>query len=242
MSRIALITGGTRGIGRASALGLAKAGHDVAITYRSSKEAAEGVVADVTALGQRAIAIQADQADPTSAESAVATTVEDLGGLDVVVANAGIAEGVQLAEADSDAYDRTMDTNVRGVFATARAAAAHLGDGGRIIVIGSINADVSLVPGMTLYSTSKAAVKGMVHGLAHDLAGQGTTVNVIQPGPIDTALNPADGPMSGLLTPLTALKRYGTDNEVAALVTFLAGPDSGYITGASIDIDGGLTV
>lgn len=241
-NRVALVTGGSRGIGAAIALRLAADGADVAVTYSSSSDRAAEVVAKVEALGRRAVAIQADAGDEQATRAAVERTVALLGRLDVLVANAGVFGGGPLSEVTMDAYDRTMAVNVRGVFVAAQAAAAHLGSGGRIIVIGSVNADISIAPTMTVYSASKAAVAGLTRGLARDLADQGVTVNVVQPGPVDTDMNPADGPMSGLLTPRTALGRYGTVEEVAGLVAFLASDEAGYITGESIDIDGGLTV
>ncbi|MEE8602719.1 SDR family NAD(P)-dependent oxidoreductase [Euzebya tangerina] len=242
MTRTALVTGGSRGIGRATALALADDGLDVAITYRSSADAADAVVEEIAGRGRRAIAIQSDQSNTGQTAAAVDRTAQEFGGLDVVVLNAGVAEGRPLPDADDELYDHIMDTNVKGVFAAARAASHHLGEGGRIVVLGSINADVAFVPGMTLYATSKAAVQGMVRGLAHDFAAQGTTVNAVQPGPVDTDMNPADGPMAEMLTPMVALKRYGRAEEIAALVRFLASEESSYITGAALTIDGGVTV
>lgn len=238
----ALVTGGSRGIGAAIARRLAADGADVVITYAGNQAAADQTVTAITAAGRKGAAIQADAADPAATAAAVAQAVETLGGLDILVHNAGIAQFAPIAEDGQENYDRTFAVNVAGVFAGTKAAVPRLSDGGRIIVIGSINAHAMPIAGGAVYGATKAAVAGLARGWARDLGDRGILVNVIQPGPIDTDLNPAEGPFAQLLTPLTALKRYGTADEVAALAAFLASDEASYITGATIDIDGGLTV
>lgn len=238
----ALVTGGSRGIGAAIARRLAADGADVAITYAGRPDAAEVTVNAMLAADRRGLSIQADIADPEAAARAVAEASEALGGLDILVHNAGVAAFGRVGEADQDSFDHQFGVNVRGVFATTRAAAARLSDGGRIVVIGSVNAHAMPIAGGGIYGGTKAAVAQMARGWARDLAPRGITVNVVQPGPVDTDMNPADGEIAKLLTPMIALGRYGRPEEIGALVAFLAGPEAGFITGAAIDIDGGLTI
>ncbi|MFD7256942.1 SDR family NAD(P)-dependent oxidoreductase [Streptomyces sp. NPDC059874] len=235
----ALVTGGSRGIGAASALRLAEDGVDVVITYVNDAEAAAEVVGKVEALGRRAIAVRADAADPAAAALAVERTVHAFGRLDVLVNNAGVGvigplEGLGLAE-----VDRVLAVNVRAVFLTAQAAAATMRPGGRIITIGTCMTQRVPGPGGTLYAMSKSALIGLTKALARELGERGITANIVHPGPVDTDMNPADGPYAGPQAAMTALGRFGTAPEVAAVVSFLAGPEAGYVTGAEFAVDGG---
>ncbi len=240
--KVALVTGGSRGIGAAIARRFAQEGAHVAITYANSAQAAEGVVADLKSHGVNAIAIQANAADPDATASAVRQAAEQFGGLDILVHNAGVAAFAPLAESDFEEYRRQFSVNVDGVFAGTREAANHIRDGGRIIVIGSVNAHSMPIPGGAVYGATKAAVAGLVQGWARDLGPRNILVNVIQPGPVDTDMNPAEGDFASFLTPMTALGRYGKPEEIANLAAFLASDEASYITGAAIDIDGGMTI
>ena len=238
--RAALVTGGSRGIGAAIARRLARDGLAVAITYASAQRKADEVVGEITAAGGKAIAIRADSADPREVQRAVEETVRAFGRLDVLVNNAGIAVIKPLEETTLDEFDRVAAVNVRAVFAAAQAAARHLREGGRIITIGSVNAERVPFTGGSVYAMSKAAVAGLTRGLARDLGPRGITVNVVQPGPIDTDMNPDDGPFAESLKSLLAVPRYGTSEEIAAAVGFLAGPEASYVTGACWTVDGGF--
>ncbi|MFJ3909360.1 3-oxoacyl-ACP reductase family protein [Streptomyces vinaceus] len=236
---VALVTGGSRGIGAATALRLAQDGADVALTYVSGERDAAEVVGAIEALGRRALAVRADVGDPAQAVAAVEETVRGLGRIDALVNNAGIGvlgplEALTLAD-----VDRVLAVNVRGVFLTTQAAAARMGPGGRIVTIGSCMAARVPGPGGTLYAMSKAALTGLNKALARELGGRGITANLVHPGPVDTDMNPADGPYAAAQRALTALGRFGTTREVAGLVSFLAGPDAAYVTGAEFAVDGG---
>lgn len=237
--KVALVTGGSRGIGAAVARQLAAAGADVAITYEKSADLAQGVVADVQAAGRRGLAIAADSADPAAVRGAVDRTAAELGRLDILVSNAGIGRMGPLEDVSLEDVDLTLNVHVRASFVAAQAAARHMGEGGSIINIGSCLADRVQGGGMTLYATSKAALNGMARGLARDLGPRGITANVVHPGPIDTDMNPADGPGADPQRAATALGRYGTADEIAATVLHLAGPGGRFITGASLAVDGG---
>lgn len=229
--RVALITGGSRGIGAAVARRLAEAGANVAVTYVDSTEAAERVAAE---------AIRADCADVGEIASLVEKVVERFGRLDVLVNNAGTTPVGMLEESTDEDFDRTVDVNIRAVFLAAREAAKVMEPGGRIVNIGSVWGELVPMAGLGLYAMSKFAVVGMTRAWARDLGPKGITVNCVQPGPTDTDMNPADGPWSEGITPLTALGRYGQPKEIAELVAFLSGPQSSYLTGAMINADGGL--
>ena len=231
------MTGASRGIGAATALRLAREGADVAVGYVHGKEAAEDVVRAVEALGRRAVAVRADAADAAEAAGAVTAAAEALGGLDILVNNAGVGVLGPLETLSLADVDRVLAVNVRGVFLTSQAAAARMPEGGRIITIGSCMAQRVPGPGGTLYATSKAALAGMTKALARELGGRGITANLVHPGPIDTDMNPADGPYAAGQAAMTALGRFGTADEVASTVAYLAGAT--YVTGAEFAVDGG---
>ncbi|PRX95782.1 SDR family NAD(P)-dependent oxidoreductase [Allonocardiopsis opalescens] len=240
--RAALVTGGSRGIGAAVAVRLAEAGADVAVTYREGAEAAGRVAKEVESYGRRALAVRADAADPQAVAAAVDHVAAAFGRLDVLVNNAGMGLIAPLDQVLTADVERMLAVNVHAPFAASRAAARHLGVGGRIVTIGSCLADRVAFPGATLYALSKTAMVGMTKGLARELGPLGVTANVVHPGPIDTDMNPADGPGAEFQRGLTVMGRYGTPDDVAATVVHLAGPGGRYITGAAIAVDGGLAV
>lgn len=240
--RAALVTGGSRGIGAAVALRLAGAGADVALTYRDDAEAAKTVAGRISDAGRRAAVLQVDSADPAAMDAMVHRAADELGRLDVLVNNAAEFRVGPLDELDVAAFDRMVAANIRGPFIAARAAAGRMGEGGRIITIGSNVIGRTPFPGFTLYSLSKTALVGLTKGLSRDLGPRGITANLVNPGPTDTAMNPADGPLAATIAGFTALGRYGRPEEIADVVAFLAGPASSYLTGAVVDVDGGFTV
>jgi 3-oxoacyl-[acyl-carrier protein] reductase len=237
--KVALVTGGSRGIGAATALRLAREGADVAVTYVSGKEAAEDVVRSVEALGRRGLALWADSSDAAEAGGVVDRVVAEFGRLDVLVNNVGVGVLGPLESLSPAEVDRVLAVNVRGVFLASRSAAPHLGDGGRIITIGSCMTQRVPGPGGTLYATSKSALIGLTKALARELGDRGITANIVHPGPIDTDMNPADGPYAPGQTAMTALGRFGAPDEVASMVAYLAGSEAGYVTGAEFAVDGG---
>ena len=238
--KVALITGGSRGIGAAIAKRLASDGANVAITYTKGADAAAAVVKEIEGAGRKAIAIQADAADADAVKVAVEKTVTTFGRLDILVNNAGTAVPKRFEETTLEELDRLMDINVRGVFVATQAALKHMRSGGRIISIGSAVGERALTPGLVPYSATKGAVKMFTQGLSREVASRGITVNNVQPGPIDTDTNPATGEWAVPQKAFTALGRYGHVDEVAALVAFVAGPESSYITGANLNVDGGM--
>ena len=240
--KIALVTGGSRGIGAAIATRFAKDGAHVAITYAGNKEAADKTVQVIEAKGVKGVAIQADASDPQAAARAVNEAASAFGGLDILVHNAGVANFSPITDAELDDFRRQFSVNVDGVFAGTQEAANKINDGGRIIVISSVNAHSMPFPGGAVYGATKAAVTALVRGWARDLGPRNILVNAIQPGPVDTDLNPADGGFAEVLTPMTALQRYGKPEEIANLAAFLASDEASYITGTAIDIDGGMTI
>jgi 3-oxoacyl-[acyl-carrier protein] reductase len=238
--KIALITGGSRGIGAAIAKRLAVDGAKVAITYTRGADAAASVVKEIERAGGKAIAIQADAADAGAGKAAVEKTVASFGRLDVLVNNAGTAIPKTFEETTVDEIDRVLNINVRGVFLATQAALKHMNKGGRIIMIGSSVGERVLVPGLVPYAATKGAVKMFTQALSREVGSRCITVNNVQPGPIDTDLNPATGDWAVPQKAVTGLNRYGHVDEVAALVAFVAGPESSYITGANLTVDGGM--
>jgi 3-oxoacyl-[acyl-carrier protein] reductase len=237
--KVALITGGSRGIGAAIAKRLAADGASVAITYSKDAEGASSVVKAIEQAGGKAIALQADSTNADAVRSAVDKTVATLGRIDVLVNNAGTAIPKKFEDTTMEELDRVIDINLRGTFVATHAALKHMNDGGRIIMIGSCVGERLMTPGLVPYSATKGAVKMFSQGLSREVGSRGITVNNVQPGPIDTELNPAAGDWAVPQKAATALNRYGTADEVAALVAFVAGPESSYITGANLTVDGG---
>jgi 3-oxoacyl-[acyl-carrier protein] reductase len=238
-TKVALVTGASRGIGAAIAKRLAADGASVAITYSRGAEDAARVVEDIEASGGRAVAIQADATDAAAVQSAVNEVISTFGKLDILVNNAGTAIPKPFEETTLEEMDQVINLNVRGLFIATQAALKHLPEGGRIISIGSCVGERMMTPGLVVYSATKGAVKMFTQGLAREVGPRGITVNNIQPGPIDTDLNPADDEWAEPQLAATALKRYGHVDDIAPLVAFIAGPESGYITGANLTVDGG---
>src|SRR6478735_1669666 len=234
--KIALITGGSRGIGAAIAKRLAADGANVAITYSKGADAAAAVVEEIERDGGKAIAIQADATDAEAGKAAVEKTVATFGKLDVLVNNAGTAIPKTFEETTLEEMDRVIDINVRGVLVATQAALKHMKSGARIIMIGSAVGERVMVPGLVPYAATKGAVKIFTQGLARELGSRGITVNNVQPGPIETDLNPATGDWSVPQKEMTALKRYGHVEDIAAMVAFVAGPEASYITGANLTV------
>jgi 3-oxoacyl-[acyl-carrier protein] reductase len=238
--KVAVVTGGSKGIGAAIVKRLAEDGASVAFTYASSPQKAQEVARAVESSGARALALRADSADANEVKNAIAETVKTFGRIDILVNNAGVAALAPIDQFSVEEFDRLISINVKGVFLATHAAIPHMSEGGRVIMIGSVNSDLVPFVGGSVYALTKGAVAGFTRGLARDLGPRGITVNNIQPGPVDTEMNPADGPFADTLKGMMALHRYGSVDEVAGLVSYLASEEAGYITGASIKIDGGF--
>ena len=238
--QVAFINGGSRGIGAASARRLAREGATVAIGYAASAIAAEALVAEIEAAGGKAVAIHADASDAAALTRAIDSVAERFGRLDILVNSAGVLFLGPVDQFSLEDFDKTIAVNVRAVFVAAKAAAVHMRDGGRIINIGSTNAQRMPFAGGAAYAMSKSALTGLVKGLARDLGGRNITINNVAPGPIDTDMNPADSDFATSLHGLMALPRHGHADEVAGMVAYLAGPDAGFVTGADLLIDGGF--
>lgn len=237
--KIALVTGGSRGIGAAIAKHLATEGASVALTYAKDANSASAVVKEIEAAGGKAVAIQADASSAEAVHGAVEKAVAALGKLDVLVNNAGTAIPKPFVDTTLEEMDHVINLNIRGVFVTTQAALKQMNDNGRIIMIGSCVGERNLTPGLAAYAATKGAVKMFTQSLSREVGSRGITVNNVQPGPIDTDLNPASGDWATPQKAVTALNRYGTVDEVAALVAFVASPAAGYITGANLTVDGG---
>jgi 3-oxoacyl-[acyl-carrier protein] reductase len=238
--KVALVTGGSRGIGAAIAKRLAADGADVAVTYVSNPTGAQATVAAIQALGRKAIAIQADAADASAVASAVDKTASELGRLDILVNNAGIYDTKPIENFSIADFDKIVAVNLRAAFAATKAAVVHMKDGGRVVSIGSGLAERMPFPGVAVYAMTKAAIAALMQGLARELGPRGITVNKAHPGSIDTDMNPGDGPYADFQRTLSAVGRYGKADEIAAGVAYLASPEAAFVTGADLKIDGGF--
>ncbi len=238
--KVAFVTGGSRGIGAAVVRRLAADGATVAFTYQNSAESAQALVAAVSANGGRALAIRADSADAAAVTTAINTVGKEFGTVDILVNNAGVLRMGDLAEFSLADFDLTVAVNVRAVFVATQAAVSHMKAGGRVINIGSTNADRMPFAGGAAYAMSKSALKGLVQGLSRDLGPRGITINNVQPGPVDTDMNPDHTDFAKVLYGMMALPRYGKSDEIAGMVAYLASEEAGFVTGANLNIDGGF--
>ncbi len=238
--KVAFVTGGSRGIGAAVVRRLADGGAAVAFTFKGSRAAAEDLVAEIEASGGRALALHADAGDASALTQAVNEAALRFGRIDILVNNAGVFSTASIADIPVEEFDRMLNVNVRAVFIASQVALAHMGEGGRIINIGSCNAERMPFAGGATYAMSKAALVGLVKGMARDLGPRGITVNNVQPGPTNTDMNPAAGDFAGAMHDLMALKRHARPEEIAAMVAYVASEEAGFVTGASLTIDGGF--
>ncbi len=238
--KVAFINGGSRGIGAAIARRLAQEGAAVVIGYGASSAAAEAVAAGIEAEGGKALAVQADASDAAALTRAIDEAAERFGRLDILVNSAGVLVLNPVGDFSLEDFDRTVAVNVRAVFVASKAAAAHMREGGRIINIGSTNAGRMPFQGGAVYAMSKSALTGLVKGMARDLGGRGITVNNVNPGPVDTDMNPADSDFAATMHGLMALPRHGRPGEIAGMVAYLASEEAAFVTGADLLIDGGF--
>lgn len=238
--KVAFVTGGARGIGAAVVRRLASEGATVAFTYQNSADTAQALVAEVAAHGGRALAMRADSADAAAVTTAINTVAKEFGAVDILVNNAGVLRMGDVAEFSLADFDLTVAVNVRAVFVATQAAVAHMKAGGRVINIGSTNADRMPFAGGAAYAMSKSALKGLVQGLSRDLGPRGITINNVQPGPVDTDMNPDHTDFAKVLYGMMALPRYGKSDEIAGMVAYLASEEAGFVTGANLNIDGGF--
>jgi 3-oxoacyl-[acyl-carrier protein] reductase len=239
--KVALVTGGSRGIGAAIARRLAHEHANVAITYRAAHAAAKAVAADIEAAGRRGLVVRADSADPDALSAAVDRVAKEMGGLDILVSSAGMLLFKPIDEFTVDDFEKIVATDLRAAFVASRAALQYMGDGGRIIIIGSNIAHLASLPTTGFYAMVKSGLVGLAKGMARDLAPRGITVNVVQPGPIDTDANPSDGQYGDQLRAFMATPRFGSGDDVAGLVAYLASPESQFATGSVFTIDNGYT-
>lgn len=240
--KVAIVTGGSRGIGAGIARRLAAEGAKVVITYANSADKAKAVVADIQQAGGEAMAIKADNTNAGEIKAAIDKVVNSYGNIDILVLNAGVAMLKPVGELTTEDYDATMAVNARAVFIASNAALPHLNDQGRIIIIGSNMADRVAMQTGSLYAMSKSALIGLTKGMARDLGSRGITVNLVQPGPIDTDMNPPVGEHADAARRMMAIPRYGRPEEIAGLVAYLASEESGFMTGASLTMDGGFNI
>ncbi len=238
--KVAFVHGGSRGIGAAAARRLARDGATVAIGYAHSAHAAEALVEAIRAAGGNAVAVRADATDAAGLTQAIDAVADRFGRLDILVNSAGVLTFAPLEQFTLADFDRTVAVNVRSVFVASQAAARHMKDGGRIVNIGSTNAQRMPFAGGAPYAMSKAALVGLVKGLARDLGPRGITVNNVSPGPVDTDMNPASGDFASALHAMMAIPRHGKAEEIAGMVAYLAGPEAAFVTGADLLIDGGF--
>ena len=238
--KTAFVTGGSRGIGAAIVRRLVRDGAAVAFSYASSAAPADELVRSIQSEGGRALALKIDSADAKALTAGIDEAARTLGKIDILVNNAGVFLGGTLDDFSLEDFDKTLDVNVRAVFVAAKAAVRHMGEGGRIINIGSTNAERMPWPGGSAYAMSKSALQGLVQGLSRDLGPRGITVNNVQPGPVNTDMNPVDGPHAAAMHGLMAVARHAVPEEIAGMVAYLAGPEAGFVIGASLNIDGGF--
>ncbi|MBO1324974.1 SDR family oxidoreductase [Acetobacter sp. TBRC 12305] len=238
--RVAIVTGGSRGIGASIARALAADGYDIAISYSSNVAAAEQVTAEISALGRKAVAIKANGASMDGNRAVITQTLAAFGRIDALICNAGTFFSGPIDEMSLEQIEHILNLNVRAAMVETMEATKHMTKGGRIIYIGSAFGERAPFPGISLYAATKAALRGFAKGVARDLGPRGITVNVVEPGPIDTELNPAEGDVAALIASFVATGAYGKVEDIASMVSFLAGPRSSYVTGAAFPVDGGL--
>ncbi|CAN5425874.1 3-oxoacyl-ACP reductase FabG [soil metagenome] len=238
--KTAFVTGGSRGIGAAIVRRLVQDGATVAFSYSSASDAADALVRSIEADGGQALALRIDSADAAALRAGIDDVARRFGRLDILVNSAGVLRLGGIGDFSLEDFDQTVAVNIRAVFVATQAAVAHMTDGGRVINIGSTNADRMPFAGGSVYAMSKSALQGLVQGLSRDLGPRGITINNVQPGPVDTEMNPADGPNADGLRSLMALPRFGRAEEIAGMVAYLASPLAGFVTGANLTIDGGF--